>query len=290
MLRSSLKGNLVQPDNAQTKYLRHITACRTACLPGRRLKFLLGNEHVGWVSRDFAKRLAQFDAVTCNATGLALNDPSQLEHIAAVTAQEGLHDWRGETFDVRDRPDGRVLGRIDRGAVPAFGVFAVGVHVNGLVERPDGLHLWVARRSAAKRLDPGKLDHIVAGGVPAGLTPGDTLIKEAAEEASIPADLAQTASPVGAISYSMERPEGLRRDCLYCYDLILPRDFRPVAADGEVAGFELWPLRAVADAVRETCDFKFNVNLVLIDLLIRTGIISGDDATSLRQALVSLAI
>ena len=45
---------------------------------------------------------------------------------------------------------------------------AEGVHVNGLVQSQNGPLLWVARRSTAKLLDPGKLDHIVAGGTPAG--------------------------------------------------------------------------------------------------------------------------
>ena len=42
----------------------------------------------------------------------------------------------------------------------------------------------IGRRAADKTLDPGKLDHIVAGGVPAGLTAMQTLVKEAAEEAA----------------------------------------------------------------------------------------------------------
>ena len=87
-------------------------------------------------------------------------------------------------------PMAPVLAQLDRGALPSFGVVAVGVHVNGLVRRPDGVHVWIARRAADKLLDPGKLDHIVAGGVPAGLTPAETLVKEAAEEAAIPASLA----------------------------------------------------------------------------------------------------
>jgi hypothetical protein len=41
---------------------------------------------------------------------------------------------------------------------------AYGVHVNGYVETPRGLELWVARRSKDKPTWPGKLDHIVAGG------------------------------------------------------------------------------------------------------------------------------
>jgi hypothetical protein len=37
--------------------------------------------------------------------------------------------------------------------------------------------------------------------------------------------------------------------------------------------------------VRDTDDFKFNVNLVLIDLFIRQGLIAGPEAVSLRIAL-----
>ena len=173
---------------------------------------------------------------------------------------------------MRASGDGPVLATVDRGVVPVLGVLATGVHVNGLVQRPDGPHLWVARRSADKALDPGKLDHLVAGGVPSGLTPRETLLKEAAEEAGVPAALAETAVETGTISYAMERSEGLRRDWLVCYDLMLPAEFQPVATDGEVAGFELWPMARVIDRVRDTDDFKFNVNLVLIALFRRLGL------------------
>jgi 8-oxo-dGTP pyrophosphatase MutT (NUDIX family) len=154
-----------------------------------------------------------------------------------------------------------------------------------LVLRPDGLHIWVARRAMDKQLDPGKLDHIVAGGVPSGLGPLETVIKEAAEEASIPPELAQRAMPVTTIGYAMERPEGLRRDWVYAYDLMLPVDFIPQPTDGEVAGFELWPIHRAFETIRETDDFKFNVNLVMIDLFIRQGLIAGAEAESLRVLL-----
>ena len=49
---------------------------------------------------------------------------------------------------------------------------------------------------------------------------------------------------------------------------------QPVAVDGEVAGFELWPMAAVLDRVRDTDEFKFNVNLVLIDLFRRRGLLA----------------
>jgi thiamine pyrophosphokinase len=71
----------------------------------------------------------------------------------------------------------------------------------------------------------------------------------------------------------MERPEGLRRDLLHCFDLELPEDFLPRAADGEVESFELWPIGQVLETVRQTDDFKFNVNLVLVDLFRRLRMI-----------------
>jgi len=266
-------------------FLRHIRACNNAILPGGRLPFSIGAEQVGWVKPALAGVLAAFPHVTTGPDGVHLNDPAALQTIVRGLVEQGVLRWRGEAFDVRARPEGPVLAEIDRGALPAFGIEAVGVHMNGLVERADGPHLWVARRAADKALDPGKLDHLVAGGVPAGLTAQETLVKEAAEEAGIVAELAHQAVHVGVIRYTMAREEGLRRDLLQCYDLTLPEVFRPYPHDGEVAAFELWPLPRVAEAVRSTETFKFNVNLVLIDLFLRRGLFGADDAVKLRTAL-----
>jgi hypothetical protein len=125
----------------------------------------------------------------------------------------------------------------------------------------------------------------VAGGVPAGHTPWQTLIKEAAEEAAIPEPLARTARQVVTLRYAMARREGLRRDVLHCYDLDLPEDFTPLPADGEVESFALWPIGRVLEALRDTDDFKFNVTLVLIDLFLREALFSPAEADELRQAL-----
>ncbi len=254
--------------------MRHARACNTATLPGDRVSFLLAGTPVGWVRRDMAAALADFPGIESGGAGVDLVTPPALPGIAEALAKRGLFRWRREAFDVR-AADGRVLGTIDRGAIPAFGIEATGVHVNGLVRRADGLHVWVARRAMNKLLDPGKLDHVVAGGVPAGLSPFECLIKEAAEEAAIPAELAAEARHVGEIRYAMERPEGLRRDHLHCYDLALPEGFTPRAADGEVESFELWPIARAFATVRDTDDFKFNVNLVLIDLLQRLGMLGS---------------
>jgi 8-oxo-dGTP pyrophosphatase MutT (NUDIX family) len=236
------------------------------------MPFLIGDQAVGFVDARIGTALGGFSGIRRMQDGIVLDDSVALPEIARTLADRGLFRWRGEAFDVRARPDGPALAQIDRGAIPSFGVQAAGVHVNGMVRREGDLHLWIARRAMDKRLDPGKLDHIVAGGIPAGLGPNETLIKEAAEEAAIPAELAAKAVHVSTIEYAMERDEGLRRDVLYCYDLDLPEYFLPTPADGEVEGFELWPIAQVVETVRTTDDFKFNVNLVLIDLFERLGL------------------
>lgn len=269
----------------ETGFLHHVRSCNNATLPGGRLPFHIGPAQVGWVAPEFGRALAGMPAVEAAAGGITLHDAAALPSLARAMSERGFYRWRTEAFDVRADPGGPVLAQIDRGAIPAFGIQATGVHLNGLVHRPDGLHVWVARRARDKLLDPGKLDHIVAGGVPAGLTPMETLLKEAGEEAAIPPALAAQARQVAMFSYAMERPEGLRRDVLHCFDLDLPLDFVPHAADGEVESFELLSLSALVTTVRDTDAFKFNVNLVLIDLFIRYGQIAGEDAAILRAAL-----
>ena len=254
-----------------TAFGRHRAAIDNAALPAGRWPLGLGGNRVGWVRPDLARTLAGLPGFVLAADAVEAASPEALPQAARALADRGMLPFRGEAFDVRAGEDGPVLTTLDRGALPAFGVLAHGVHVNGLVRRADGLHLWVAKRAADKAVDPGKLDHIAAGGVPAGLTPRQTLVKEAHEEAAIPEALAREAKLVGHVRYVMDRPEGLRRDVLHCYDLELPEDFVPHPNDGEIEHFALWPVRRAWDAVRDTELFKFNVNLVLIDLFQRLG-------------------
>lgn len=263
--------------------MRHVAACRNAELPGRRVPLRLGTAQVGWVLPDVAAALAGLGAAV-EPDGIVIA-AERLYGLARQLADQRLCRFRDEAFDVRATPDGPVLAQVDRGAVPILGVRAEGVHLNGLVRRPDGLWVWVARRAAHKLLDPGKLDHLVGGGVPAGLSPWETLVKEADEEAAIPPALIAAAMPVARLDYAMDHAEGLRRDRLHCYDLMLPEDFVPHPRDGEVESFELWPLRAALDEVRRSDAFKFNVSLVLIDLFLRAGLLDTDEGRRLRAAL-----
>lgn len=254
---------------------RHLAACNNAVLPGERLRLVLGGQEVGWITPGTVPILADCSPLECRDGRAYLPIETDLDAVGRTLAHAGLCRFRDEPFDVWPDAGGCALGRMDRGAMPVLGLLAVGAHLNGLVRRAGELFLWVGRRAKNRPLDPGKLDHLVAGGVPSGLTPAQTLIKEAGEEAGIPPELAARAVKVAELTYAMQRPEGLRRDRLVCFDLELPEDFQPRPADGEAEGFELWPIAQVLERVRTSDDFKFNVNLVLIDLLTRLGLVAA---------------
>jgi hypothetical protein len=246
---------------------RHLAAATRLRLPGDYVALTMGGVGVGFLRPETARLLGGGAAVE-------VGDAAGLLRAQAALVAAGVVRRRGEDFDVRAAWDGPVLGVVDRGALPVLGIEAQGVHVNGLVRDGDGWSLWVARRSRTKLLDAGKLDHLVAGGICAGMDAAGTLVKEAGEEASVPAALARTARWAGMLRYAIARQEGLRRDRLFCYDLEVPADFTPVPRDGEVEGFTLMRLADVLRGVAETDDYKFNVTLVIIDLCARLGMIA----------------
>jgi len=183
------------------------------------------------------------------------------------------------------------LFKLDRGAVGFFGIRAYGVHLNGVRHDADALKLWIGRRAADKKVAPNKLDNMVAGGIGHGHGLLATLVKEAAEEADLPPTLAARAVPVGALTYRMANAAGMREDVLFVFDLTVPADFTPRNTDGEIAAFHLMPARDIVARVRDGDDFKFNVNLVIIDFALRHGLIAPDEpdyvaiATGLHQQL-----
>jgi 8-oxo-dGTP pyrophosphatase MutT (NUDIX family) len=201
-----------------------------------------------------------------------------LDEVVAGLIESGVIQYRhGELYPVT--PGGRSQARclIDRAAAPFFGMRAFGQHLNGYVRTARGIELWVGRRSATRRLYPGRLDNLVGGGLPHGLTLAENLRKECREEAGMPATLADQSVAVGAVTYCRDSDRGLKPDVMFCYDLELPEGFEPRCTDGEVDRFERLSVEAISELVSETDDFKLNCNLVIIDFLIRHGLISQDE-------------
>ncbi len=190
--------------------------------------------------------------------------------------------WYGEMLPMICEGYGEEpLFLLERAMYPWFGAKAFGVHVNGYVPGTgkDSLsvtHMFIARRAWTKSTFPGMLDHIVAGGQPYGVSLHENVIKECAEEASIPEDLASSAISVGAVGYFHwdEVRQWLKRDVLYCFDLQLSSDFRPIPSDGEVEEFMIkevdWVLdRLISDRNDVDDEFKPNCIHVILDFYFR---------------------
>jgi len=267
--------------------LDRIAECNAHDL-GRFLPFYIGERRMGWVKRPFADRLADFPEVfTVGAAAVALapglddfesRSAAVEDALRRLTADGLVPGWRDEMYPVTPRFGAAPWMQMERAAVPLFGIRAWGVHINGFLRGDDGaIAMWIARRAADKPTFPGMLDNFVAGGQPIGLGVMENVIKECGEEAGVPPALAARARPVGAISYCRETDDGLKPDVQFVFDLELPPDFAPQAADGEIDEFMLWPAAKVMATTAETTEFKFNCNLVNIDFFVRHGLIGPDE-------------
>uniref|UniRef100_A0A7S3VQ33 Nudix hydrolase domain-containing protein n=1 Tax=Dunaliella tertiolecta TaxID=3047 RepID=A0A7S3VQ33_DUNTE len=290
--RSSRGAATMEPQTLQmpslSGFMQRIKECNEGMEAFSTLKpFLVNGKKVGHFKPEFVEHLSHYPSVF-HVSESQVSLASELDTPEKRTAQvarvlEELRDkkviggWRNELYPVTssfyDKPE--LL--VERAAATHFGMKAYGVHCNGYVVDETGRYkLWVAKRSMSKPNWPGKLDHIAAGGQPHNLSPTANIIKECEEEASIPLELARTAKPVGAVSYTTISSVGLKPDVLFTFDIQLPLGFTPKPQDGEVEYFELWPIERVAQTVANTTDFKTNCNLVIIDFMLRHGLIGPD--------------
>ena len=152
----------------------HIRACNNAD-PARLVPLLAGDgRRIGWLPPDNAAALSRFrDVFAVEPERVRLVAEGDVEAVSAavdevveaLVVEKQVPKWRNETFDVMARWGEAPLFRLDRGAVPFFGVRAYGVHLNGYRLVDGRLHLWIGRRAPDKRVAPDKLDNIVAGGI-----------------------------------------------------------------------------------------------------------------------------
>ena len=270
----------------------HIRSCNNYD-PSRVVPLTAGTARIGLLRRDNAEALRRFPDVFAvvehRVELIARGDVATVSHavdtvVDALVEEGRVPKWRNETFDAAPRWGAPPVFRLDRGAVPFFGTRAYGVHLNAYLRQGESLCLWVGRRSPAKQVAPNKLDNLVAGGIGNEHGVRDTLLKEGEEEASIPTSLMSQAISAGAVSYRMETPLGIRDDVLFVFDLEMPADFLPKNRDGELVHFELMPASAVLERIRATSDFKFNVNLVILDFAVRHGLLGPDDPEYLDVA------
>lgn len=264
-------------------------ACTHASHAGREvplIPFYVREHPVGWLRPSFADLLRRwphvFDVNSAFVTLRAQPDTvaGRSEALAEVTrelARDGvIRGWRDEPIRISHHYAAPELLRIERAASRHFGMMCYGAHANAFT-RVQGLpQAWIARRSASKSVDPGRLDNLVGGRIAAGYTVDETLRKEAWEEASIPPALLEGVVCTGAVRVEYSVPEGLHREILFVHDLWLPEDFRPVNQDGEVSEIRLMPLEEVVQEILQG-EFTLDAGTVMVDGLLRQGALLPED-------------
>jgi len=234
--------------------------------PARR--FCMGDLPIGWLSAahdaavvfELHETYLDGDRRIWRCTGNSVLARSQAIQAAAerLRAQGLIRGWRNEQFSYwgdtggEPHPNWPEHFRLERAAFRFFGLRSHAVHINGFT--PDG-RMWCGRRALSKATDPGRLDNLAAGGLPAGETVLDCALRELYEEAGLPESLARQVQAAGHITTARMEAEGWHEETLLVFNLLLPPGVQPHNTDGEVSGFECLSLDEVMQRI-VTRDFS----------------------------------
>lgn len=213
---------------------------------------------------------------------------------------EALGGWRDEryaiysstqypyrTWENKSTGPNKAAFELERAACALFGLATFGVHMTAYVDDHDSsassssspsLRLWTPRRSSTKATWPSYLDNTVAGGITSGDSPYVSMVRECWEEAGLPSELVRSRlRQAGVITYVYRTPAGyLQPEVEYVYDLPLPAEVKPKPIDGEAEDFQLWDVGEVREKMARG-EFKPNCALVVVDFLVRHGVIRAED-------------
>ncbi|CAM6002907.1 unnamed protein product [Sphagnum balticum] len=222
---------------------------------------------------------------------LTLNSGESIEERNKFMAKTLLQEHeKGEVTELRKLSaemypiygvDGELVLSISRSASDLFGIETYGVFLIASV-RTDGIQkFWVATRSLTKATYPGKLDMCVGGSVQTQEPPLECLVREAEEEASLPAAFTRKfVQPCGTVRYHLSVDDfgqpGSRAQTQFVYELELPGDMIPKPCDDEVKDFRLMTIEEIRQALEQR-DFKLNIAMTWMDYMIRHGHVNSEN-------------
>ena len=214
------------------------------------------------------------------------------EALAAVTLyfieQDLIPKPRNELYPIKNHWNQVPVAELERNSSIPLGLVTYGVNLHAWITNQDDKQLlWVGKRSLDKQTEPGKLDHIAAGGQPATLGLYENMVKEAEEEASLPPYLAKKCRPVGPVIGNYHE-EHCRRFIHYNFDLEVPPEFQPKPLDGEVESFSLMPPEQVIELLRDGYHFDIESAIGVIDWLVRHGHIHAENEPDFDEVFQGL--
>lgn len=200
--------------------------------------------------------------------------------------------WRNELYTVYN-PTHVPYFHVERSLAPVLGVITYGVHVNAYVPASKSsngkIKIWTPRRASNKPTYPGMLDNTVGGGLGYPYGVEETVLKECYEEAGIADDFAkQNLRSVGAVQY-FHKPDdeySVQPEIEYIFDLCLNREdeLSLENVDGEAEEFRLMDIDEILKRL-ENSEFKPNCGTIIIDFLIRHGIVTPQNELNYLEIL-----
>jgi len=250
---------------------------------GNFIKLICCEDHIGFVHKKVAKLLleSKLEYFLKNNNILLKEQKKKLLNITLNNTCELLYKKNIVSQITNEKfPCVSALGKkeyfvLERSLVEFLGIRGYGVHLTAYVKSNNDIKLWIPRRAKDKKIEPNKLDNTVAGGISAGETVKTALFREGEEEASFKKSILNKAINTGTISYAWRNKKlALRRDTLFLYDLEITNKTFPKNKDGELIEFKLYGWKKVLETIVKTNEFKKNSGLVLINFLIRRGLIT----------------
>ena len=213
------------------------------------------------------------DAYVWRAASMNVVERSAVLQSVAVQLREAglVTGWRDEAYSCWGHRDDdwpyaeSELFRLERSAFRFFGLRSHAAHVHGLTQ--DG-RMWCGTRALSKPTDPGRLDNLAAGGIPAGEDPKHCAIRELIEEAGIVRSLESLISPRFEVVTERLEPEGWHSERLFVFSVAVGSDELPRNQDGEVSRFDAFD---AAEVIR----------------LIQTDLFTADAACAIAASFAS---
>lgn len=243
-------------------FLRHLLTVSAQAPSAAWVPWQCGTRALGWLTPDMARMLvgALAQSTLCNGAVIwdaeAWSEPERSfalqEALGRLHGQGLITGWRDERFsfwsqDTETPDDQPPLFAVERAGFRPLGLLSHAVHINGFT--PDGA-LWCGRRSLNKATDPGMLDNVTAGGLPAHESILECAVRELQEEAGL--QLTSPGDLHSAGQIRVRRPDtlGWHDEMLHVFNLTLPVSTQPVNQDGEVSDFLRLAPHAVIDRLR----------------------------------------
>lgn len=257
------------------------------------VRVFVADQAVGWTKKDFAALLHDFDDTWQLRDNCLHLNPALTDYDSRTAAIDKTFMDLSAKGHIPTLPDYSALGGIDwfpiyrgqdidrlaivkRFYAPYLGIHFKTVMVHGFYND----RYWAAKRGKIVEGAPGMMDIMVAGAVRHDQTLEEAVLDEGHAEAGVAPECLAKIRPVQELELFYHTDSGfLMNETFYIYEYDTKGEFVPhTNLPLEVEGFQEYSFQDIMIAVQHGGIFKGQINLVLVDFLMRHGLLTSDHA------------